>query len=227
MKKKSIKGYPHILYEPGLVSKDRMIKRSKSFNEQMNKRRSIREFSEKKVPKKVIESIIQTASTAPSGAHKQPWTFCAVSNQKLKREIRAAAEAEEKENYNSRMSERWIKDLEPFATNWEKEFLTTAPWLIVIFKQVYEITKEGERLNNYYVNESVGIACGLLITAIHNAGLQTLTHTPSPMNFLAQILNRPQNERAYLLMPVGYAKKNSYIPDIERKPMTKVCSFFE
>ena len=227
MKEKIINGFRHIPYQTTPITTEKTLQNSKDFYHLMNQRRSIREFTNKEVPKTVIEKIIQTASTAPSGAHKQPWTFCAVRNSDLKKEIRAAAEEEEKENYSSRMSERWKEDLEPFGTTWEKEFLTKAPWLIVVFKQVYELTDSGERLNNYYVNESVGIACGMLITAIHNAGLVTLTHTPSPMNFLTDLLNRPQNERAYLLLPVGYPEQNCYVPDLHRKTINEIAEFYE
>lgn len=157
------------------------------------------------------------ASTAPSGAHKQPWTFCLVSDSAIKNQIRQAAEKEENESYNSRMSDRWKKDLEPIGTDWKKPFLEEAPYLIVVFKRVYEIDKDGNKQNNYYVNESVGIACGVLISAIHHAGLVTLTHTPSPMNFLQKILNRPENERPYLLLPIGKAKDEVFVPDLRRK----------
>ena len=164
-----------------------MTERSKSYYRWLDQRRSVREFSEKSVPKEVIENIILSASTAPSGANKQPWTFCAVSNAALKTQIRKAAEMEEKENYENRMGERWKRDLEPLATDMKKPFLEIAPWLIVVFKKVFEYGDDGEKHNNYYVNESVGIACGMLISAIHHAGLATLTHTPSPMNFLTRL----------------------------------------
>lgn len=223
-----INGYRHKLYESKVVvTSDQLMDKSKLFYEWMDGRRSVREFSSRPVPKEVIENIIQTASTAPSGAHKQPWTFCAVSNRELKRKIRVAAEVEEKENYENRMSTRWKKDLEPFGTNMNKPFLEDAPWLIVAFRRAFELDENGEKVNNYYVNESVGIACGFLITAIYNAGLVTLTHTPSPMNFLAKILKRPANERAYILFPIGYAKENTYVPDIRRKPLEEVAIFYE
>ncbi len=192
----------------------------------MDKRRSVREYSDKAVPKEVIENIIKTASTAPSGAHKQPWTFCVVSNKLIKKKIRDASEKEEKESYNGRMSERWLKDLEPLGTDWRKPFLETAPYLIIVFKKIYEEEK-GEKANNYYVNESVGIACGFLIAAIHKAGLVTLTHTPSPMNFLSEILERPKNERPFLLLPVGYPAEEVYVPKIERKDLEKVSVFYK
>lgn len=203
------------------LTADEQLKASETFYQQLDKRRSIREYSDKPIDIKVIENIIKAASTAPSGAHKQPWTFCVISNTDLKSKIRAAAEEEEKQNYAGRMSERWLEDLEPFGTNWEKEFIDVAPYIVVVFKRAYEMI-DGEKRNNYYVNESVGIACGMLIAAIHNAGLCTLTHTPSPMNFLAKALNRPENERAFLLMPVGHASNDAEVPDIKRKPLNEV-----
>ena len=186
----------------------------------------MREYSSQDIPKEVIENIIKSASTAPSGAHKQPWTFCAVSNPELKHQIRLAAEVEERETYSKRMSERWRKDLAPLGTDTNKPFIDEAPWIIVGFKRVYEHDGD-ERYNNYYVNESIGIASGFLITAIHNAGLVTLTHTPSPMNFLTKMLNRPSNERAYLLLPIGYPKQPAYVPDLDRKPLEEVAVFYE
>jgi nitroreductase len=188
----------------------------------MNKRRTVRDIADTPLPQGVLESIIATAGTAPSGAHKQPWTFCVVTNKELKSEIRKAAEQEEKANYHQRMSEEWLRDLAPLGTDEHKEFLETAPALIVVFKRIYEIENNGHKHNNYYVQESVGIACGLLIAAIHHAGLVCLTHTPSPMNFLERILNRPQNERAFLLIPIGYPAKNATVPDITRKSLEEV-----
>ncbi len=188
----------------------------------MNARRSIRDISDKPIPYELIESLVLTASTAPSGAHKQPWTFCVVQNPELKQKIREAAEKEEYENYHGRMTDEWLKDLEVFGTDWHKEFITNAPYLIVVFKKSYDLLQEGSTTKNYYVNESVGIACGFLLQAIHQAGLVSLTHTPSPMNFLAELLERPKNEKAFLLIPVGYAAKNATVPDIERKPLSEV-----
>jgi nitroreductase len=204
-----------------------MLHKSEVFYQKMDKRRSVREFSSKPVTKNIIENLIKTASTAPSGANKQPWTFCAISNPKIKSEIRKAAEAEEKESYENRMSDSWLKDLAHLGTDMNKPFLETAPWLIVVFKRAFEYGENGKKLNNYYVNESVGLASGMLITAIHNAGLITLTHTPSPMRFLSKILNRPDNERPFLLLPVGYAKVPAYIPDIHRKKLEDIAEFYE
>jgi nitroreductase len=206
-------------------SVEQMVADSTNFYKWMDGRRSVRDYSDTPVPKEVIENVIMAASTAPSGAHKQPWTFCAVSSAAIKTKIREAAEKEERENYESRMSDRWLKDLEPLGTNDVKEFLEIAPWLIVVFKRAYEI-EDGQKTNNYYVNESVGIACGMLITAIYNAGLVTLTHTPSPMNFLANLLGRPANERAFLLLPVGYPAKDAEVPKLERKPLEKIIEYY-
>jgi nitroreductase len=202
-----------------------MLERSKAHFEWINRRRTVREISNKPVSKEVIDNIIKAASTAPSGAHKQPWTFCVVSNPELKSKIRAAAEEEEVQSYSNRMSDRWLDDLKPIGTNAVKPFLEEAPYLIIVFKRVFE-NEEGQKHNNYYVNESVGIACGFLISAIHNAGLVTLTHTPSPMNFLSKILERPANERAYLLLPVGHAEPEVYVPQLERKSLDEVAVFY-
>ena len=223
--KKEIDGYPYIQLTHHHLSDSEMIQKSEQYFEAMDKRRSVRDYSDKPVPKKVIDNIIKTASTAPSGAHKQPWTFCVVSDPEMKKKIRVAAEKEEYESYNSRMSERWLKDLEPLGTDWHKEFLETVPYLIIVFKKVYE-EEEGEKKNNYYVNESVGIACGFLISAIHQAGLATLTHTPSPMNFLTEILGRPKNERPFLLLPVGYPAEETFVPDIKRKELEEISKFY-
>ena len=223
----NIHGFRHVLHEHQNISKDDMIEKSDAFYQWLNKRRSIREFSDKDVPKAVIENIIKAASTAPSGAHKQPWTFCAISNKDLKHQIRIAAEAEEKETYENRMGERWKNDLAAMATDMNKPFLEIAPWIIVACKRAYEYEEDGAKHNNYYVNESVGLACGMLITAIHNAGLVTLTHTPSPMKFLTKLLKRPDNERAFLLLPVGYPAEPVYVPDLKRKSLDQVAVFYE
>ena len=222
-----INGYKHISYKLEDLNSDQQAIRSKNYYDWLDTRRSVREFSDRVVAKHIIENLIRAASTAPSGANKQPWTFCAVSNSELKKQIRKEAEIEEKKNYENRMSERWKKDLEPLGTDMNKPFLEDAPWLIIVFKKVYEIGNDGIKYNNYYVNESVGIACGILISAIHNAGLVTLTHTPSPMNFLTKILNRPENERAFLLLPIGFPKIPTYVPDIKRKELNKVIKFYE
>lgn len=206
-------------------SKAEMLQRSRDFYQRLARRRSVRHFSDKAVPVEVIENVILTASTAPSGAHKQPWTFCVVADPALKAEIRKAAEKEEFENYHGRMSEEWLQDLQPFGTDWHKEFLEIAPYLIVVFKKPFDLV-DGEKKKNYYVNESVGIATGFLLAAIHNAGLVALTHTPSPMNFLGRLLRRPENERPFLLIPVGYPADEAQVPAIERKPKDAVLFFY-
>lgn len=222
-----VNGFRHIRLDHESFSAPEMIRRSHSFHAWLDKRRSVREFSDRAVPREVIENVIRSASTAPSGAHKQPWTFCAVSDSDLKKQIREAAENEEKETYENRMGERWKNDLAPMATDMFKPFLEIAPWLIVVCKRAFEYEEDGSKHNNYYVNESVGIACGMLITAIHNAGLVTLTHTPSPMRFLTQLLKRPENERAFLLLPVGYPKEPTYVPDLHRKTLNEMAVFYE
>ena len=196
--------------------------RSKSLLHQIQQRRSVRDFSSQNVPIEVIKNCIKTAASAPSGANKQPWHFSLVQDKKIKKEIRVAAENEEKQFYEHRASKEWLEDLNQFGTDWKKPFLETAPFLIIIFSQVFEKNADGENRKNYYVNESVGIAAGFLLAALHNAGLATLTHTPSPMNFLAKILKRPDNERAYLLIPVGYPSKNAKVPIISKKPFSKI-----
>lgn len=203
-----------------------LLENSKRFYALLDKRRSVRHFSDKEIAKEVIENIIMSASTAPSGAHKQPWTFCAISSADLKQKLRTAAEEEEYLNYTKRMSEQWLKDLEPFDTDWEKPMLTDAPWLIVVCRKAFDIV-EGEKLKNYYINESVGIACGMLLAAIHHAGLVALTHTPSPMQFLVELLERPKNEKAYLLIPVGYPAEDCQVPDLKRKTLDEVAAFYE
>ncbi len=223
---KLINGYPFIKYSRESYEADEMMDRSASFAAWMDKRRTCRDFSEKPIPRSVIEHIIMTASTAPSGAHKQPWTFCVVSDHGIKKQIREAAEKEEKESYEGRMSEEWLKDLEPIGTDWQKPFLETAPYLIIVFKRSYEFESNGHKHQNYYVTESVGLACGFLLAAIHHAGLVALTHTPSPMNFLSKILNRPENEKPFLLIPVGYTAEECWVPDIRRKPLEEIYKLY-
>ena len=216
-----INGFPFIPYNPLSFSEHESVQNVANFYAFMDKRRSVRHFSDKNIPREVIENLILTAASAPSGAHKQPWTFCAVSDPSVKSQIRAAAEKEEYESYNGRMTEQWLKDLAPLGTDWEKPFLDIAPWLIVVFAQSRGAANE----KHYYVQESVGIACGFLIAAIHQAGLVTLTHTPSPMNFLKSILKRPDNERPFLLLPVGYPQNDVFVPDIHRKTLEEVAVF--
>lgn len=219
--------YPFIPYAQPHFSAEEMKEKSRLFYEKTRTRRSVREFSDRAVDKAVIENILLAAGSAPSGANKQPWTFCAISSPALKRKIREAAEKEEFESYNGRMTEEWLTDLAPLGTNWEKPFLETAPWLIVVFKQSYGVGEAGEKQSHYYVSESVGIACGFLIQAIHAAGLVTLTHTPSPMDFLTKILQRPHNERPFLLLPVGFPANDATVPDIQKKPLSVTTLWFE
>ena len=219
--------HPFIPYRGQQLTSEESKEVSANFYEFMNQRRSVRSFSPQPVSRQIIEYIINTASTAPSGAHKQPWTFCAVSDPAVKKKIREAAEAEERLNYQGRMSESWLRDLAHLGTNWEKPFLEIAPWLIVVFKKPYDVSPDGVRQKNYYVNESTGLAAGFLLTAIHKAGLISLTHTPSPMNFLEKILERPSNERAFLLIPVGYPAEGATVPDLVRKPLHEVAVFYE
>jgi nitroreductase len=223
---KIVNGYPFIQYERDTYTPEQMIARSKEYLEWIDKRRTVRDFSDQSIPKEVIDNIILSASAAPSGAHKQPWTFCVISDANIKSAIRVEAEKEEYESYNGRMSEEWIDDLRRLQTDWQKPFLETAPYLIVVFKKVYDINPFGLKRNNYYVNESVGIACGFLLTAIHHAGLVALTHTPNPMNFLTKILKRPENERPYLLIPVGYPAKETFVPKLERKSLNEVAVYY-
>jgi len=208
------------------LSEKEVIAKSENYYKKISKRRSVRDFSDKEIPREVIESILKAAGSAPSGANKQPWTFCVISNTELKSEIRKLAEIEEYENYHGRMSDSWKEDLKHLGTNHIKEFLEVAPYLIVVFKKVYDLDEEGGKLQNYYVNESVGIACGFLITAIHQAGLVTLTHTPSPMKFLQTALGRPKNEKAFLLLPVGYPATDCKVPDIEKKSLEEISFWF-
>ena len=201
-----------------------MLERAREFRARMNKRRSVRFFSDEPVPMEVVHEAIRTAGTAPSGAHKQPWQFVVVTDPDVKREIRQAAEAEEKETYGHRMSDEWREALRPIGTTWEKPFLETVPVIVVVFRRDYDLVEDGTRNKNYYVQESVGLATGMLIAALHNAGLATLTHTPSPMNFLARILSRPRNEKPYLLLPVGYPSSECVVPDFDRKRLEQIMT---
>lgn len=225
MKRKLIEGYPFVTYSRPKVTPADCLQKSEDFFQLLSERRTVREFSSKPLPIELIQNLIKTAGTAPSGAHKQPWTFCVVSDPHLKREIRIAAEEEERISYTSRMPDTWLKDLKPLGTDWQKPFLEDAPYLIIVFKQSYGM--EGtKKIQHYYVNESVGIACGLLIAAIHQAGLVTVTHTPSPMNFLSEILNRPPHEKPFLVLPIGYPKDETFVPDIQRKKLEEIAVFF-
>ncbi|HSW54363.1 MAG TPA: nitroreductase family protein [Ignavibacteriaceae bacterium] len=206
-------------------SEDKMLKRSQAFYEDIKRRRTVRDFSDKPIPSEVIENCIKAAGTAPSGANLQPWHFVVVSDPLIKKEIRLAAEEEEKEFYTNRAPKEWLDALEPLGTDEHKPFLETAPCLIAIFYKSYELKADGGQVKNYYAIESTGIATGILITAIHNAGLVSLTHTPSPMNFLNEILGRPKNERPFLLMVVGYPAPDAKVPDIKKKSLQEIASF--
>lgn len=211
-----------VRYQPERLDPAETSRRADDFFRSMDGRRSVRHFSAEPVADEVIDNLIRTASTAPSGAHKQPWTFCVVTDPALKHAIREAAEEEERASYGGRMPPEWLEDLAPLGTDWRKEFLDVAPCLIIVFKRTYEVMPDGSKRKNYYVEESVGIACGFLLAAARNAGLVTLTHTPSPMNFLARILGRPENERAFLLIPVGHPADHCEVPDLQRKTLDQV-----
>jgi iodotyrosine deiodinase len=204
-----------------------MQKKALELFENMNKRRTTRHFSSRHVPKELIETAIMCGSTAPSGAHLQPWTFVAVSNQELKAKMREAAEAEERKTYSERMPEAWQEVLQPLGTDAVKEHMTDAPWIVVLFRQSKRVRDNGEVGPTYYSTESCGIAAGMFIHAIHNMGLVTLTHTPSPMGFLRDILERPDHEHAMLVLPVGYPAEDAMVPDISRKSLEDVSVFFE
>ena len=215
--------YPYITCKFTKRKPEEMQERASEYYNLMDERRTVREFSPEPIPEGVLENCIRAASTAPSGAHKQPWHFCVVRDPKIKHAIRLAAEKEEKENYDHRFPEDWLRDLEIFGTDENKEYLDIAPALVVIFRENYRMV-EGKRIKNYYVNESAGIAAGMFIAALHNSGLASLTHTPNPMAFLNQILERPKNEVPILLMPVGYPKEGTQIPDLNRKPLGEVMT---
>ena len=207
------------------ISEDELVVRSSTYRRQLSNRRSVRHFSKKSVPLKVIKNVVMTAASAPSGANQQPWTFVVVGDQKLKHQIRTAAEKEEKFFYQQRAPNEWLAKLAPLGTDWRKPFLEDAPFLIIVFKQIYGIQKD-LRVKHYYVDESVGIAVGFLLTAIHQTGLVALPHTPSPMGFLSQVLKRPANERAYLIIPVGYPKESAKVPVITKKAFEEISDVF-
>ena len=206
---------------------DAMQGRSKQLLDLMRKRRTTRHFSTRDVPKELIEQAILCGGTAPSGAHLQPWTFVAISSQALKQKIRKAAEAEERKTYQERMPDAWREVLQPLGTDAIKEHLTDAPWVVVLFRQSKRLRPNGEWGPTYYSSESCGIAAGMFIHAIHNMGLVTLTHTPSPMGFLRDILNRPDHEHAMLVLPVGYPAEGAMVPDLQRKTLDEIAVFFE
>ncbi len=204
---------------------EEMERRARGFYQELKRRRSVRDFSDRPVPRPVIEACLAAAGTAPSGANMQPWHFVAVSDPEIKGRIRAAAEAEERAFYQGRASDEWLEALAPLGTDADKPFLETAPYLIVVFQQNYGLDAEGRRVKHYYVQESAGIATGFLIAALHHAGLATLTHTPSPMKFLREVLGRPVNERATMILVTGYPAADAKVPAITKKPIDEIATF--
>jgi iodotyrosine deiodinase len=221
MKSQATTAFPTIPYQRERISEEAMRAAAQRFLEVAQFRRSVRAFSPDPVPTEVIRLAVEAASTAPSGANMQPWKFVVVTDPQIKHDIRIGAEKEEKENYEGRMPDEWLRALAPLQTDWHKDFLEIAPVLIVVFKEDYH-EENGRKVRHYYVAESVGIACGMLLAALNEAGLATLTHTPSPMNFLREILGRPQQEKPYLLIPVGYPAPDCRVPDIRKKHLTEV-----
>lgn len=212
--------HPFVPYRPTRLSESEMVRRGREFADLLDQRRSVRAFSGDPVPRECIDLAVRAANTAPSGAHQQPWTFVVVGDPGTKKRIREAAEAEERINYEGgRLPPDWRAALAPLGTDSDKPYLETAPWLVVCFAQKYGVRADGTRRRNYYVNESVGIACGMFITALHTMGLSTLTHTPNPMAFLSEICERPPNERPYILFPVGYPAPDVCVPDLRRKSL--------
>lgn len=217
-----------IPYRPERLPEDEMLRRARDFHAELDRRRSVRDFSPDPVPRELIELAIRAASTAPSGAHRQPWKFVVVGDPVVKREIRITAEAEEHESYvGGRMPPDWLEALAPLGTSWEKPYLEIVPWIVVVFEELYGLEPDGRKRKNYYPKESVGIACGLFIAALHRMGLATLTHTPSPMAFLSRILDRPVNEKPFILFPVGYPAPDAEVPDIRRKGLEEVAVWRE
>ena len=218
--------HPFVRLDQERLEMNEMRARATVFRDELQRRRSVRMFAPDPVPRDLIELAIESASTAPSGAHKQPWRFVATDDPDIKRQIRAAAEEEERVNYlDNRMNSEWQEALAPIGTDHHKEFLEVAPWIVVLFEQRYELSADGERRRNYYVKESCGIAAGMFITALHHMGLSTLTHTPTPMAFLSRVLERPENERPFVLFPIGYPLLDAMVPDLKRKPLADVAVF--
>ena len=204
---------------------EEMRRRVRSFRAEMERRRTVREYSDEPVPREIVEEAIRAAGRAPSGANMQPWHFAVVQSADVKRQIREAAEREERKFYEERATEEWLEALEPLGTDPEKPFLERAPYLIAVFAESYGVADDGEKRKHYYVQESVGIATGVLITALHHAGLATLTHTPSPMGFLNELLDRPENERPFLLLVTGFPAEDARVPEIGKKDLSEIASF--
>ncbi len=221
-----IQEYPFVPFRAEPIPEAEMLRRGRDFYEHMNRRRSLRFFSSDPVPRACIEWAVRTAGTAPSGAHRQPWRFVAVADPRIKRRIREAAEAEERMGYEGgRFPPEWLEALAPLGTDWRKEFLEVAPWIVVCFREMHGRLPDGRKITNYYISESVGIACGLFIAAIHTMGLVTLTHTPNPMAFLSEILGRPENEKPFILFPVGYPARDAVVPDLRRKTLEEILTW--
>jgi iodotyrosine deiodinase len=219
---------PEAVFEPlefTTYPQQEMLQRARDWYEECNRRRTTRHFSQKAVARELIELAILTANTAPSGAHLQPWKFVAIDDQALKKRIREVTEEEEFKTYTERMSDEWRHDLAPLGTDWVKTHITDAPWVVVLFKERYELLPEGKKKKYYYVEESVGICAGLFISAIHHMGLTTLTHTPNPMRFLNELLKRPDNETAVLLFPVGYPSETAQVPKLTRKRLEDIVQW--
>lgn len=216
---------PFVPYALPRLPADEMSRRARAFYETMAGRRSVRAFARDPVPRVVIEDAIRTAGTAPSGAHKQPWTFVVVEDAAVRRRIREVAEAEERRFYDELAPDEWLRDLEPLGTDWVKTHVTDAPWLVVVFAQDYAMRADGSKGKHYYVNESVGIAVGFFLAALRMSGVAALTHTPSPMKFLSDVLQRPPNERAYVVIPIGYPAEDAQVPDLTRKPLEDISAW--
>lgn len=213
-----------IPFHPPRLPHDETLARGRAFHEEMDRRRSVRHFSADPVPREAIEWAIRTASTAPSGAHRQPWRFVVIDDPAIKKEIRIAAEEEERRSYEGgRMPPEWLEALAPLGTDWHKPYLEIVPYIVVVFEQTTGTGPDGQPRKNYYVKESVGLACGMFVAALHHMGLSTLTHTPSPMSFLSRILGRPRNEKPYILFPIGYPAPDAEVPDLQRKPLEDIA----
>lgn len=220
--------YDPIPYRPQRIAEEEMLRRAEAVRDRLERRRTVRDFSTDPVPRRLIELAIEAASTAPSGAHRQPWRFVAISDPATKARIREAAEAEERQSYlGGRMPQEWLDALAPIGTDWQKPHLEDAPWIVVVFAELFGVRDDGSKRKNYYVKESVGLACGFFIEALHEMGLATLTHTPSPMEFLREILGRPTNEKPFILFPVGFPAQDATVPNLRRKSLDEVAIWVE